>query len=92
MNNDFVSIRGKSLPRRMVLQGIASLLGGAFAPSAFAATADSCQLTEREILGPFIDSARRSRPNWLGQTSLANGLLSMARCTAPTAVPVCPTR
>ena len=39
MNNDFVSIRGKSLPRRMVLQGIASLLGGAFAPSAFAATA-----------------------------------------------------
>ena len=28
MNNDFVSIRGKSLPRRMVLQGIASLLGG----------------------------------------------------------------
>jgi catechol 1,2-dioxygenase len=53
MNNDFVSIRGKSLPRRMVLQGIASLLGGAFAPSAFAATADSCQLTEREILGPF---------------------------------------
>ena len=53
MNNDFVSIRGKPLPRRKVLQGIASLLGGAFAPSAFAATANSCRLTERDILGPF---------------------------------------
>ena len=27
MNNDFVSISGKFLPRRMVLQGIASLFG-----------------------------------------------------------------
>ena len=35
MNSDFVSIRGLSLPRRMVLQGITSLLGGALrlAPS-----------------------------------------------------------
>ena len=92
MNNDFVSIRGKSLPRRMVLQGIASLLGGAFAPSAFAATANSASSRSGRYLDRSIDSARRSRPNWLGQTSLANGLLSMARCTAPTAVPVCPTR
>jgi len=27
MNNDFVSIRGLTLPRRMILQGTASLLG-----------------------------------------------------------------
>jgi hypothetical protein len=27
MNNDFVSIRGLTLPRRMILQGAASLLG-----------------------------------------------------------------
>jgi catechol 1,2-dioxygenase len=53
MNHDFVSIRGTSLPRRMVLQGMASLLGGAFAPDAFAAPAKSCRLTERDILGPF---------------------------------------
>ena len=53
MNNDFVLIRGRPLPRRMVVQGIASLLGGAFAPAAFAVTAKSCHLTEREILGPF---------------------------------------
>ena len=92
MNNDFVLISGKSLPRRMVLQGIASLLGGAFAPGAFAATADSCQLTEREILVRSIVSARHSRPSWLGEASLANGSLSMARCTALTAVPVYPTR
>jgi catechol 1,2-dioxygenase len=53
MNHDFVPICGNSLPRRMVLQGIASLLGGVLAPSAFAATAKSCRLTERDILGPF---------------------------------------
>ncbi len=27
MNNDFVSIRGLTMPRRMILQGAASLLG-----------------------------------------------------------------
>ena len=53
MKHDFVSIRGRSLPRRMVLQGIASLLGGGFAPHALAATAKSCRLTERDIIGPF---------------------------------------
>jgi catechol 1,2-dioxygenase len=53
MNRDFVSIRGLSLPRRMVLQGIASLVGGALAPGAFAAAAKSCRLTERDIIGPF---------------------------------------
>jgi integrase len=53
MNGDFISIRGLSLPRRMVLQGMASLLGCAVTPSAFAATAKSCKLTERDIIGPF---------------------------------------
>ena len=53
MNGDFISIRGLSLPRRMVLQGMASLLGCAVTPSAYAATAKSCKLTERDIIGPF---------------------------------------
>jgi catechol 1,2-dioxygenase len=37
----------------MVLQGLASLLGGASAPSALAATAKSCRLTESDIIGPY---------------------------------------
>jgi hypothetical protein len=37
MNRDFVSIRALSLPRRMVLQGMASLIGCATTSSAFAA-------------------------------------------------------
>src|SRR6185369_10573826 len=53
MKNDLVSISDKFLPRRMVLQGIASLFGGALAPGAFAATENNCQLTESDILGPF---------------------------------------
>jgi hypothetical protein len=36
MNGDFVSIRGLSLPRRTVLQGMASLFSCAVTPSAFA--------------------------------------------------------
>jgi catechol 1,2-dioxygenase len=53
MNGDFVSIGGVKFPRRTVLRGIASLFGGALAPGAFAAAAESCQLTERDIIGPF---------------------------------------
>src|SRR5262245_66079758 len=53
MNNDFVSVRGLSVPRRVVLQGLASVLGCAVTPSAFAAAAKSCRLTEPDILGPF---------------------------------------
>ncbi len=53
MNNDFVEIRGQSLPRRMVLQGVASLLGGAFAPDALYAAAQSCALTTSDRLGPI---------------------------------------
>ena len=53
MKHDFVSIRGLSLPRRMVLQGVASLLGCAVAPDAMSAAAKSCRLTESDIIGPF---------------------------------------
>jgi catechol 1,2-dioxygenase len=52
MNHD-VSINGLSLPRRMILQGIASLFSCAVVPGAVAATAKSCELTERDIIGPF---------------------------------------
>jgi catechol 1,2-dioxygenase len=48
MSNDFGSIRNLSLPRRLVLQGIASLLGGATSVAA-----ESCRLTESDIIGPF---------------------------------------
>jgi catechol 1,2-dioxygenase len=53
MNNDFVKVRGRWLPRRMVLQGVASLLGCAFAPDALYAAARSCALTTGDIIGPF---------------------------------------
>jgi hypothetical protein len=50
---NFVEIRGQSLPRRMVVQGVASLLGCAFAPGALYAAAQSCSLTTSDIIGPF---------------------------------------
>jgi catechol 1,2-dioxygenase len=53
MNNDFIEIRGLPLPRRMVLQGVASLLGCAFAPDALYAATQSCALTTSDIIGPF---------------------------------------
>jgi catechol 1,2-dioxygenase len=53
VNNDFVELRGVSLPRRIVLQGVASLLGCAFAPDALYAATQSCALTPSDILGPF---------------------------------------
>ena len=40
MKRDFVSIQGLTLPRRMALQGMASLLSCAVTPSAFAAAAN----------------------------------------------------
>ena len=73
------SHRSLSPSRRMVLGGIASLLGGACATDAFAAAAKSCRLTERDIIGPYYRSARRSRLNWLGQINPANGLSYLAR-------------
>ena len=71
MNNDFVSIGGKFLPRRMVLRGMASLLGGAFAPKAFAAAANSCQLTEPDIL---------AGPNEPGERLFVNGTVYSSDC------------
>ena len=53
MNPDFVSVHGLTLPRRMVLQGLASLFGCAAVPGTVAAAARSCRLTERDIIGPF---------------------------------------
>jgi hypothetical protein len=53
MNNDFVEVCGVSLPRRMVLQGVASFLGCAFAPDALYAAAQSRALTTSDVLGPF---------------------------------------
>jgi catechol 1,2-dioxygenase len=85
MNNDFVSIRGISLPRRMVLQGIASLLGGAFSPSAFAAAAKSCRLTEREIIGPFYRfgapfQTKLAEPNEPGERLIVSGRVYSSDC------------
>src|SRR5215510_16380444 len=85
MNNDFVSIRDKSLPRRMVLQGIALLIGGACAPEALAAVADSCQLTERDILGPFYRfgapfQTKLAGPNEPGERLFVSGTVYSSDC------------
>jgi len=85
MNNDFVSISGKFLPRRMVLQGIASLFGGALAPGAFAAAENNCQLTESDILGPFYRfgapfQTKLAGPNEPGERLLVNGTVYSSDC------------
>jgi catechol 1,2-dioxygenase len=85
MDHDFVLINGKSLPRRMVLQGMVSLLGGAFAPSALAATAKSCRLTERDILGPFYRfgapfQTKLAGPNEPGERLIISGKVYGSDC------------
>jgi catechol 1,2-dioxygenase len=85
MNHDFVSIRDKAMPRRLVLQGIASLLGGAIAPSALAATAKSCRLTERDILGPFYRfgapfQTKLAGPNEPGERLIVSGKVFSSDC------------
>jgi catechol 1,2-dioxygenase len=80
MNNDFVSIRGKLLPRRIVLQGVASVFGGALAP-----TANACQLTERDILGPFYRfgapfQTKLAGPNEPGERLFVNGTVYSSDC------------
>jgi catechol 1,2-dioxygenase len=80
MNNDFVSIRGKWLPRRIVLQGVASVFGGALAP-----TANACQLTERDILGPFYRfgaplQTKLAGPNEPGERLFVNGTVYSSDC------------
>jgi catechol 1,2-dioxygenase len=85
MNDDCVSIGSKFLPRRMVLQGISSLLGGAFAPGAFAATAKSCRLTESDILGPFYRfgapfQTKLAGPNEPGERLVISGKVYSSDC------------
>ncbi len=88
MNNDFVSILGISLPRRMVLQGVASLFGGAFAPSAFAAAANSCRLTECDIIGPYYRfgapfQTKLAGPNEPGERLMISGKVYSSDCRSP---------
>src|SRR5215468_3269595 len=85
MNNEFLSIHGLSVPRRMVLQGLASLLGGAFTPSAFAAVAKSCWLTERDIIGPFYRfgapfQTKLAEPSEPGERLIISGKVYSSDC------------
>jgi catechol 1,2-dioxygenase len=85
MNGDFVSIGGLSFPRRMVLQGMASLLSCAVTPNAFAATAKSCKLTERDIIGPFYRfgapfQTKLAGPNEPGERLVISGKVFSSDC------------
>ncbi len=85
MNNDFVSVRGLSVPRRVVLQGLASVLGGAVTPSAFAAAAKSCRLTEPDIIGPFYRfgapfQTQLAGPNEPGERLIISGKVYSSDC------------
>src|SRR5262245_38568463 len=78
-------VDGKSLPRRIVLQGISSLLGGGFAPGAFAATAKSCRLTESDIVGPFYRfgapfQTKLAGPNEPGERLIISGKVYSSDC------------
>jgi catechol 1,2-dioxygenase len=84
MNRDFVSIRALSLPRRMVLQGMASLIGCATTSSAFAA-AKSCKLTERDIIGPYYRfgapfQTKLAGPNEPGERLIISGKVLSSDC------------
>jgi catechol 1,2-dioxygenase len=85
MNGDFVSIRGLALPRRMVLQGMAALLGCAATPSAVSAAAKSCRLTQSDIIGPFYRfgapfQSRLAGPNEPGERLIVSGTVYGADC------------
>ena len=85
MNTDFVSSRGTCFSRRMVLTGIASSLGGVFAPSAFAATAKSCRLTEPDIIGPYYRfgapfQTKLAGPNEPGERLIISGKVYSSDC------------
>ena len=85
MNNDVISIHGLSLPRRMVLQGVASLLGCAVTPSAVAAAARSCKLTERDIIGPYYRfgapfQTKLAGPNEPGERLIISGKVLSSDC------------
>ena len=85
MNNDFVSVRGLPVPRRVVLQGLASVLGCAVTPSAFAAAAKSCRLTEPDIIGPFYRfgapfQTQLAGPNEPGERLIISGKVYSSDC------------
>jgi catechol 1,2-dioxygenase len=85
MSNDFVSVRGLSVPRRVVLQGLASVLGCAVTPSAFAAAAKSCRLTEPDIIGPFYRfgapfQTQLAGPNEPGERLIISGKVYSSDC------------
>jgi catechol 1,2-dioxygenase len=77
--------QGLTLPRRMILQGVASLLGCAAVPSAVAAAAKSCRLTERDIIGPFYRfgapfQTKLAGPNEPGERLVVSGKVYTADC------------
>jgi catechol 1,2-dioxygenase len=85
MNNDFVSVHDLSVPRRVVLQGLASVLGCAVTPSAFAAAAKSCRLTEPDIIGPFYRfgapfQTQLAGPNEPGERLIISGKVYSSDC------------
>ena len=88
VNNQFLSIHGASVPRRMVLQGLAVLLGGAGTPRAFAAAEKSCRLTEHDIIGPFYRfgapfQTKLAGPNEPGERLIITGKVYSSDCRSP---------
>ena len=86
MRNDSTSIQGISLRRRTVLQGVASLVGGAFVPAAFAA--ESCSLTEQDIIGPFYRfgapfQTKLATPSEPGERLIIAGKVYSSDCRSP---------
>ena len=83
MNHQSASDRHLKLPRRMVLQGLASLLGCAATPGA--ALAKSCRLTERDIIGPFYRfgapfQTRLAGPDEPGERLIISGTVYSSDC------------
>jgi catechol 1,2-dioxygenase len=88
MNRDLLSTHGVPLPRRQVLQGIVALLGGACTPTTFAAAAESCRLTEHDIIGPFYRFGAPFRtnlagPNEPGERLIISGTAYSSDCRSP---------
>src|SRR5262249_18374812 len=87
MDHDF-AMRVVSPPRRKVLQGIVALLAGACTPSTFAAAAEACRVTERDIIGPFYRFGAPFRtklagPNEPGERLIISGTVYSSDCRSP---------
>src|SRR6516225_9109311 len=83
-----LSKSGLCLPRRMVLQGLTSLLGCAFAPSALSAAVQSCALTMSDIIGPFYRfgapfQTKLAGPNEPGERLIITGKVYNSDCRSP---------